>query len=191
MIEVHVIELDGPVRSGCARDALRAILAAELGRTPEIHVDPRGKPALVGQGPAFNVSHSGGLALVAISRAAAVGVDIEAHDPRRDVVAVSRRFFSAAEAEVVATDPSQFWRLWCRKEACLKARGTGLTFPLSEMDVRGDIAGWLIADLEIAPGYSAAVAQHGGARNVRVLDQTESVEIRRSGSAIIARSTAM
>jgi len=115
MIEVHALPLDGPPISGCARDAVRAILAARLGRAPEIVVDALGKPVLADGTLAFNVTHSGTLAMVAISQAGPIGVDVELHDPRRDLVGLARRFFTPDEAAMVAADPSQFWRLWCRK----------------------------------------------------------------------------
>jgi phosphopantetheinyl transferase len=169
MIEVHTFLLDGPPISGCAREAVQSILAAHLGRVPEIVVDPLGKPVLADGALAFNVSHSGTLALVAISGQGPIGVDVELHDTRRDLVGLARRFFTGGEAAMVAADPSQFWRLWCRKEAWLKARGTGLSTPLSEVDVRGDVPGWFIADLDVAPGYSAAVAREGLAVDVRLI----------------------
>jgi 4'-phosphopantetheinyl transferase len=188
MIEVHVITLDRPPISGCVRDAVHSILAAHLGRAPEVVADPLGKPVLADGALAFNVTHSGTLALVAISRQGPLGVDVEQHDARRDVVGLARRFFTAGEAALVASEPMQFWRLWCRKEAWLKARGLGLSGPLSEVDVRGNLPGWFIADLEVASGYAAAVAREGTSGEVRLLSHVRSAEILRSGSAIIARS---
>jgi 4'-phosphopantetheinyl transferase len=186
MIEVHAITLDRAAISGCARDATRSILAAHLGRAPEIVVDPFGKPMLADGALAFNVTHSGTLALVAISRDGPVGVDVELHDARRDVVALARRFFTGDEAALVGAEPTRFWRLWCRKEAWLKARGSGLSFPLSDVDVRGDVPGWFIADLDVAAGYSAAVAREGPRGDVRLIPHDESAEILRAGSAILA-----
>ena len=187
MIEVHTITIDGPPISGCVRDAVRSILATRLGRVPEIVVDPMGKPVLADGALAFNVSHSGTLALVAISGHGPIGVDVELHDTRRDLIGLARRFFTAGEAAMVVADPKQFWRLWCRKEAWLKARGTGLSTPLSEVDVRGDVPGWFIADLEIASGYSAAVAREGAPGDVQLVPRAQTVEILHSGSAIGAR----
>jgi hypothetical protein len=187
MIEVHTLPLAGPPLSGCAREAVQSILAAHLGRVPQIVVDSFGKPVLADGALAFNVTHSGTLAMIAISRHGPVGVDVELHDARRDLVGLARRFFTADEAAMVAADPSQFWRLWCRKEAWLKARGTGLSTPLSEVDVRGDVPGWFIADLEVGSGYSAAVAREGAPGDVQRIPYARSVEIMRSGSAIIAR----
>ena len=187
MIAVHRIALDGPPRPGCARDAVEAILAAELGHPPEIVRGEHGKPALAAGGPAFNLAHSGSLALIAVGPDP-LGVDVEQHVARRDVVALARRFFTPAEAAVVDADRGAFWRLWCRKEAWFKAHGTGLVLPLDEIDVRGDVVGWLLADVDVGAGYAAAVACAGGGE-VQLVDHARSEDIRRSGSAIIARST--
>src|ERR1051326_6340183 len=115
MIQIHAIALHRPATSGCVGDAGPSILPAHLGRAPEIVVDPLGKPVLADGALAFNVSHSGTLAMVAISYHGPIGVDVELHDARRDVVALARRFFTADEAALVGADPMQFWRLWCRK----------------------------------------------------------------------------
>jgi 4'-phosphopantetheinyl transferase len=185
VIDVHRITLDGPPRSGCARGALHALLAAILGQPPDIRVDAHGKPALAGDGPAFNVAHSGSLALIAIGLRP-LGVDVELRDLRRDANAIARRFFTAGEAALVAAEPGQFFRLWCRKEAWLKALGTGLRLPLDEVDVRGELAGWTLVDVDVGERYAAAVACEGH-EPVRLVDPADSDDMRRSGSAIIAR----
>ena len=149
---------------------MRAILAAELGREPQLTVGPYGKPELVGGELAFNVAHSGELALIAVSRAGPIGVDLEQHRPLRDAAAIARRFFTAEEAALVVADPVEFYRLWCRKEAWVKAQGTGLRLPLDGVDVRVAPPGWLLADLDIAPGYAAAVARPGASDEIRVID---------------------
>lgn len=161
MITVYRVRLGAAARSGSADAALHAILVHELGEAPEIARDGHGKPYLVGRELAFNVAHSGELAVIAIARGGVeLGVDVEEHRDRIDVTAVARRFFTAAEAAAVAAEPRQFFRLWCRKEAWLKARGTGLVgLPLSEVDMRvGAPPGWFLEDLAVGDGYSGAVA---------------------------------
>lgn len=170
VIDIYRIRLAGPPGAGCADRALRAILAAELGHEPQLAIGPNGKPELVGGGLAFNVAHSGELALIAISRDGSVGVDLEQHRPLRDAAATAGRFFTAPEAALVAAEPVQFFRLWCRKEAWLKAQGIGLRLPLDTVDVRGEVPGWLLADLDLAPGYAAAVAREGEPAEIRVID---------------------
>jgi hypothetical protein len=135
---------------------------------PEIMRDANGKPQLVGGAAHFNVSHSGELALVAVSDAP-VGVDIEQDRAIADPDAFARRL------RFETTDPRELMRLWCRKEAWLKARGIGLAGVTERMDLRA----WFVADLEIAAGYSAAVARSGSPTTIRVIDWSGDVTIAR------------
>ena len=169
-IDVYRIALDVPHRSGCADRALHAVLALYLDRPAHLVIDPDGKPRLADDALAFNLSHSGSLALVAVSQVGPLGVDVEEHRVIREVDRLARRYFTPGEAALVAAEPRAFFRLWTRKEAWIKAQGGGLAIPLDTVDVSGECAGWFIHDLAIAPGYSAAVARPGGPAHVRVLD---------------------
>lgn len=125
---------------------LRCVLGRTLGCEPESLEFERGvhgKPQLSYQCPAsaplaFNLSHSGGQAVVAVhAGAAAIGVDIESHRPGRRFDALAQRYFSAAEVVALRALPyearrERFYDLWTLKEAYLKARGTGLQLPLGD-----------------------------------------------------------
>lgn len=148
-----------------ARWALRRTLGAYLGQpAPEIALaaDEQGKPRLRdggGDGLQFNLSHSGGLALVAVTERQAVGVDVEAIVPRENLRTLAQRFLPAAEAEAVrAAAPERqldaFYAAWVRHEARLKCLGTGLASPAPP----GAAA---IAPLDVGPGYAAAAAVLG------------------------------
>jgi 4'-phosphopantetheinyl transferase len=138
------------------RTAPRAI---RLGREPNgkpILEAPTGKPQLH-----FNVSHSGELVLYALTRAGAVGADVEQFRPNLDWHGVAARFFAAEEAaalgRVDGAGWADFYRLWTQKEAMAKAAG-------------GSLFSWLGADLAAAvptrwtvwswhpPGAAASVA---------------------------------
>lgn len=96
---------------------------------------PHGKPELAGAGAGVqvNLSHSGDVAMVAVTASRPVGVDVQRIVPHLDAVAMARRYFPPAEAESVraAPDPETrsalFARLWSRKEALVKAHGGRLT----------------------------------------------------------------
>lgn len=170
-------------RFHAARGALREVLAGYLGEEPErlgfvegLH----GKPGLAqahGGELRFNLSHSGELALCAVSRRE-LGVDIEQLRALPDAGALARRFFSADETAALEALPaterlSAFFRCWTRKEAYLKAVGAGLLQPLDgfdvslfpeagecTLDVRGrpdETARWSLLGLEVGAGYAAAV----------------------------------
>lgn len=102
--------------------------AAEL----EIVADANGKPRVrLAGGPAFNVSHSRELVLLAFTASAAVGVDVEVVRPVRDPLALARRALGATAAqELRALAPAAreraFLRAWVLHEAQLKRSGAGL-----------------------------------------------------------------
>lgn len=175
-----------------ARGALRLLLGRALGRDPralELVAGVHGKPALAAAGAApqplqFNLSHSGSRVLLALCRDDPVGVDIEAPRVVPDQLPIARRFFSAGEAAALAALPvaqqqAAFFRCWTRKEAYLKAHGTGLSGGLGSFSVSLDElappqwfrdpaepAGWTLLPLAVPDGYCAAIAWRGGLRPV-------------------------
>jgi 4'-phosphopantetheinyl transferase len=94
---------------------------------------PHGKPALADAPDChFNLSHSEDVALVGIGEVCEIGVDIEMLRPVEGALALARSHFTDAEygAFVALDDASRvqaFLRAWTRKEACMKALGTGLS----------------------------------------------------------------
>jgi len=100
-----------------------------------------GKPFLIEHPELFfNLSHSGELALIAVSCDAELGVDIEQLRAVEDADAIVRRLFSPGEGvayfdAAISTRPVVFFNCWTRKEAFVKARGDGLSFPLKHFEV--------------------------------------------------------
>jgi 4'-phosphopantetheinyl transferase len=105
-----------------------------------------------------------------------LGVDIEFHRTVREFEGLAKRFFSPGEQSVLLAMPNEerirgFYRLWTVKEAFLKARGTGLSFPLNRFDVSfptnanpvirsrddNNFGCWSCRELLCEPSYSAAV----------------------------------
>ena len=148
------------------RGMLRAILGRYLAMPPErleIEPDVRGKPSLR-TSLRFNVSHSGGLVLVAVALGREVGVDIERIEPSAVDARIAGNFLSRRESAEVralpaAQRPYAFFARWTRKEAYLKARGdgrAGLTDGGLPEDPR-----WSVRALEPSPGYAGALAAWG------------------------------
>lgn len=126
-----------------ARCALRRILARYTGLAADalrIEADARGKPRLAHPGaPAFNLSHTDGLTLVAVARTP-VGIDVERLRPLADALGLAHRFLAPAEAAAVAATgaaarDAAFLRAWTRKEAVLKASGHGLALDTRAIEV--------------------------------------------------------
>lgn len=170
-IYVHRFAIDVAHRSGCVDRELHAVLARYLERAPVIVLDEKGKPRLAEDALAFNVSHSGTIALIAVSIEGPIGVDVEQHRVIPDIASLARRYFTPREASLVDDDGREFFRLWARKEAWIKAQGGGLAIPLDSVDLSGDTPGWFIEDLSIAPGYSAAIARPGSPAEIRIVDE--------------------
>jgi 4'-phosphopantetheinyl transferase len=150
------------VPSTLVKPALYWILAGYLGVSAaevELRRTPAGKPYLAGGvGPAFNLSHSGSSAVLAVSVREQVGVDIEQLKGRaRD--SLIERVLSAEEAAVLwACPPAErelsFLRYWTAKEACLKAWGTGLSGDLRALQIadplgRPTVVGGGLSQLEL------------------------------------------
>ena len=193
------------------RRLLRRVLGAQLGTAPRavpIVLDPTGKPRLAPIAPGtaadalrFSLAHAGDVLLVAVSRAGDVGVDVERIDPTRDHAAITARYFASEEQVALAATPEAqrveaFTRCWTRKEAMVKAIGTGIaggltTFvvpvtvapmvrlvrapdgwdapgPPGAMDGVGSGRGWVLRDLEVPPGYLASLALRGADTPVSV-----------------------
>jgi 4'-phosphopantetheinyl transferase len=175
------------------RGLLRVLLARYVGGGPEeleFTYGEHGKPLLRGPGPWFNLAHSGAEAVFAFSSSAEVGVDVELADTGRTHERVAERFFAPAEVESLhslpgALRPRAFLCCWTRKEAFIKARGDGLSLPLTSFEVTlapdeppavlrtawstSEPAEWSLVDLSEPGGrvIAAAAGRHPGWRVVR------------------------
>ncbi len=131
-----------------------------------------------------NWSHSGDWLMAAYAVGVRVGVDIELLRPRPKALALASRFFAPEETAALARwadEPEalqqRFTRLWCAKEAVLKAYGRGLSFGLEKLrfEIDADDANlaprlaacdpalglpqdWALRAWTPAPGYLATVA---------------------------------
>lgn len=122
---------------GIGRAPLRRILASYLALNPEsvdiVQPEPSAKPFLSGNPMdlRFNWSHSGDVALVAVSRGIELGVDVESGARPVRALALARRFYAPEECTALEQLPEsdqarEFLRLWTGKEALLKALGHGI-----------------------------------------------------------------
>ena len=126
-----------------AHCALRHLLGLYLGRRGRhVHLrrDRGGKPRLATGGLSFNLSHSGGQALIAITRAAQTGVDIECRRPLPRIESLAARFLSDSEQRALRECPpvdraALFFQIWALKEAFIKATGRGLSQPLNGFEL--------------------------------------------------------
>ena len=187
-----------------ARGLLRTILGRYLLQDPQtlsFSYNAYGKPSLTESGQrattrvaptvsgrmkedalSFNLTHAHRMALYAITRNRAVGVDVEYIQRQMEWESVAERFFSPYEVRMLkAVSPDMrhvaFFNCWTRKEAYIKARGMGLSLELDSFDVSltpgepaallnireegQDISNWSLHDLYPGGDYIAALAVEG------------------------------
>jgi 4'-phosphopantetheinyl transferase len=119
------------------------------------------------------------MAMVAVSIGREVGIDIERIRPDIDIAGLAKMCFTQREIAALAQVPqadrvAAFFSCWTRKEALLKAQGTGLMRPPNEVEVGlgrhdpqntgrpdNDTEGWFVAALDFGADYAGAVAVEG------------------------------
>jgi len=169
-------------RAVLSRGLLRVLLSERLGIPPHRVKLLRDRTGKVRSGDdadlRFNVSASRDTAVYAFRCGAEVGVDVEAMDTGLDVGAIARQFCPPAEEAELISAPEgvrrvRFLRSWCRKEALLKAQGSGLRRVLHEIAApsAAHVAllpepfpgepGWAVCDVDVGPDHAAAVASQG------------------------------
>lgn len=169
-----------------ARGQLRAILSKYLATTPEqieFRYQSLGKPYLAPpwseSSLQFNLSDSHEMALCGITVGNELGTDVERIRDVQNFNELARRYF--AKSEIVQLERMElgnrllgFFNCWTRKEAYLKAVGSGLSFPLNKLEVtvapgqparlltlngsRREALGWHMDAIVPVPGYVAALA---------------------------------
>jgi 4'-phosphopantetheinyl transferase len=179
-----------PVRRGfvAGRWLVRSVLAALTGAEPqllEIRAGKHGKLFLAGHeriAPSFNLSHSGDLVALALARTRRVGIDIEADRTLTDPALLARRILGPRERERFEALPETarapaLLAAWTRKEAVLKAVGTGVSGSLRSIAVLPEAsaeageamvvqsadppATWSVRALAMPPGFQGAIAVEG------------------------------
>lgn len=177
-----------------SRGFLRQVIARYLSSPPDslrFSYGPYGKPALDGELKAstlrFNLSHSHGVALIAVAETRELGVDVEYIRADFAGTDIARRFFSPHEVAALSALPAEqqvaaFFRCWTRKEAYIKAIGRGLSQPLDGFDVtlapelppallradEDDPSRWSLSDIDAGSEYAAALMVEGTISSIRL-----------------------
>ena len=171
-----------------AHGVLRHLLGGALGSAGAalvFAVGAQGKPALATAAPIdlrFNLSHGGDWLYIALARSAELGIDVERQRTGlADELLPGLAFTAREKAWITSQDgaarTTAFFRAWSRKEAAIKAWGTGLSLALDQFDVTPSGAGpcplrppaslaanggtWTLQDLPAPPGHCAALVSEG------------------------------
>ena len=181
-----------------ARAAQKSILSKYLKVRPqelEFSYGAQGKPALANINAdselRFNLSRRDGLALLAVCRGREIGVDVELVRTGMSLFEIAEISFSARELTTLRGLPeslqaSAFYNCWTRKEAYVKARGEGLSFPLKQFDVSlapgdsvrllqvrdnlDDVDRWTLQEIPVGENYVAALIVEGANLKVTCRD---------------------
>jgi len=174
-------------RFATGRALARCALAFSLGTDPAAIAlvtrcpacgGPHGKPVMAtNTGVDFSIAHAADRVVVATSRGAAVGVDVERIRAVEGLDAPDAGVLGEAERAILRSLPEQqrdaaFMRYWTRKEAVLKATGDGLVLPMAALRVTAPdqppaVTGWpedgpgravRMLDLDAGRGYRACLA---------------------------------
>jgi 4'-phosphopantetheinyl transferase len=145
------------------RGVLRRTLASYIDTPPEsicFERNEHGKPFLSDSPVFFNLSHSNDRLLIAVSAGRELGIDVEFRRQKFDPAAIVNRWFSKAEKEAFQNG-TDFFDLWAKKEAYVKALGVGIyknfhtfTVPFPRLGTMDD---WIFQTLEIDADYAAAL----------------------------------
>lgn len=169
------------------RAALRRLLASRCDTTPAdvvIETDSLGRPHLAGMARTaapdldFNVSHSGSLSAVSLSRGRRIGVDLEWHERISGLREIELQVMGVLERQMLERLQSEdytraFLGCWTRKEAIIKAIGVGVRYPLATIDIplvpadgavefhATDGQVWSVATVEVNTNYTLSLAIAG------------------------------
>jgi 4'-phosphopantetheinyl transferase len=147
--------------------ALRLLLERAVGarwRGVALTRGPGVRPHLEGAPVAFSLAHVDGLALIALTRAGDIGVDVEraravrVRPPRRGLIEAAGAALNAEQPLPEDNSDARFLQAWVRLEAFAKAQGCGIGRLLTQLGIVGgrDMAR---GDLEKAVAAAQAEAQ--------------------------------
>jgi 4'-phosphopantetheinyl transferase len=171
------------------RGILRKIVSAYIALRPgqlRFTYNEYGKPSVSdGQNDRalnFNLSHSAELILYAVTRGRSIGIDIEYIREDFAALEIAEHFFSKDEVAALKSLPTDqrtigFFNCWSRKEAFIKAKGMGVSYPLDRFTVslapgeppallkvdddKREVAEWRMYELNLGAGYTAALIVAG------------------------------
>jgi 4'-phosphopantetheinyl transferase len=158
------------------RTALRTLASKYLGVLPqdiEVSFGRNKKPFISNPRTnlCFNLSHSGEWILIAFA-SIELGIDIEQIKTDFSIEDMMSTYFNKTEQKYIVDHPNPqyaFFILWTRKEALMKAWGTGLQDNLQEISCMDDPQ-WRIESFRISPEYHAALVYAGVEKNINYYD---------------------
>ncbi len=151
-----------------------------------------GKPSVtntaLAESPAFNLSHTDGLIVIALTQGRTIGVDVECQSRAIQLLDMAKHFFSANEYRHLQSLPAhrqrqRFFQLWTLKEAYIKACGKGLSIPLDRFsfifnqdndfsvefapELIDSVSDWQFWTIPYSDNHMLALAEKSSAKSLR------------------------
>ncbi len=177
-----------------SRAWLRILLGSYLSEQPEhiqFEYSLNGKPYVKGRKDLqFSLAHTRGMVVIGLLRDDELGLDIEHLDRKIDTTKLSEFIFSPQEAIAFrsyekGSRQEAFINCWTRKEAFVKAKGAGLSFPVKELEVsfakdekakvlstlwnEQEKEEWYLESFDLPGNYRAAVAVQGRVSSLELI----------------------
>ena len=169
---------------------LRNKLAEFTGEQPQdikLAKQTHGKPFMVEHGEiVFNLSHTANKMIIAVGYQCQLGVDIEVWKSRTDFLGLAGKCMATQEIIDWQSLPEgeklpEFYRIWTRKEAFVKAVGRGIALGLKKCVVSrenpgsfdsvpascGKASDWKVMDLDLEEGISGVVVVDNNASELK------------------------
>lgn len=159
---------------------LRKILSYYLNVEPlevKFTTNPFGKPLLahVHDNLEFTTSCSENLVLYAISKGRKIGIDVEKTREIQEINQIAERYFSKQEKKLLNNVQKNrkieaFYSIWTRKEAYLKAMGSGWSCYDEKFNLSSDLEITLLT-FTPSPGYIASISVEGTNLRLKFIDE--------------------
>lgn len=120
------------------RGLLRKILKEQFPANSNLNFfyTAQGKPYLVDESICFSISHTDHAGVLALSKSGTLGVDIEDSTRQVDYLSLAKTIFTKEEQLYLKNAENlglAFFSCWTRKEAFIKAEGSGLNIDLKTL----------------------------------------------------------
>ncbi|SHJ15848.1 4'-phosphopantetheinyl transferase family protein [Aquimarina spongiae] len=133
------------------------------GSLEQVLYEPNGRPYLNADID-FNISHSGGEVLCAMTKGMRIGIDVE--EIKKIHFQDFKNVMNPSQWRTInnATEPlGAFFKLWTIKESVIKADGRGLAIPLPDINIAENIAEydnciWYLSEIQTQSNSSAYLA---------------------------------
>lgn len=134
---INAIKSETALKQSIGAEAVLVALAKKTNITKEFpleyNADISGKPKFVNDNRIhFSLSHSGKFAACAMAKMP-IGIDVQMI--KKPNLQIAKKYFTDNELKLNDGSEKWFMRIWARKEAVVKAEGSGISIGLSKIDV--------------------------------------------------------